>query len=104
VPSEAGKRVSPAAGRRVVFGIRPEDIYDRLFRNAPAKNENAVKATVDVVEPMGSELYVYLKAGRTDVVARMPPQVKVQAGQEIEVVFDLERLHLFDEETGRSLL
>jgi len=96
--------VKPHVGKEAVMGIRPEDIYDRLFYNYPVTKGNSLKAIVDVVEPMGSEIYLYLKAGKTDIIARVPPHVKAAMGQDMELVFNLEKLHLFDKETGRTLL
>ncbi len=103
VPKPLLDKVKPRVNQSVVMGIRPEDIYDRLFYNGPVPEGGSVKAKVDVVEPMGSEIYLYLKAGKTDVVARVPPYVKAEVNKDMELVFNLERLHLFDQETGRSL-
>jgi multiple sugar transport system ATP-binding protein len=104
IPASFNGHVKPYVGKEVVFGIRPEDIYDRLFYNYPIAKASTAKVKVDVVEPMGSEVYLYLKAGKADLVARVPPQVKTRVHQEMEVVFNLDRLHLFDKETGQSLL
>jgi multiple sugar transport system ATP-binding protein len=104
LPAAAAEKARPHAGREATLGVRPEDLYDRLFHNFPVPEGSSVKAKVDVVEPMGSEVYLYLKAGPADVVARMPPIVKTKVNQEIELVFNMERLHLFDKDTGASLL
>ncbi|HRY28878.1 MAG TPA: sn-glycerol-3-phosphate ABC transporter ATP-binding protein UgpC [Elusimicrobiota bacterium] len=103
-PAATADKIRPRVGQEAVLGIRPEDIYDRLFYSSQVPEGSTVKAVVEVLEPMGSEIYLYLKAGKTDVVARMPPYVKTKLHQEIELVFNLERLHLFDKETGVSLL
>jgi multiple sugar transport system ATP-binding protein len=59
---------------------------------------------VDVVEPMGSEIYLYMKAGKVDLVVRVPSYVKAEAGKRMELVFNLERMHVFDKESRESLL
>ena len=59
---------------------------------------------VDVVEPMGSEIYLYMKAGSADLVVRVPAYVKAEPHQPMELVVNLERIHLFDRENGRTLL
>ena len=86
-----------------MFGIRPEDIYDRLFAENKRQDGNTLKARVEVVEPMGSELIVYLSAGKHEFVARFPPQVKLASHQAVELVFNLDKVHLFDRSTGKAL-
>jgi multiple sugar transport system ATP-binding protein len=104
VPKSLLDAVRPHVGKEVDFGIRPEDLYDRLFYNYPVLEKSSVKAVVDVVEPMGSEVYLYLKAGTVDLVVRVPSYVKAEAGKQMELVFNLERMHLFDIQTGLALL
>ncbi|MBK8576478.1 MAG: TOBE domain-containing protein [Elusimicrobia bacterium] len=89
---------------KIIFGIRPEDLYDRLFYNYPVVAGSSVVATVDVVEPLGPEIFLYLKAGSVDLVARVPAYVKAQEGKKMDLVFNLERMHLFDSETKKALL
>ncbi len=104
VPLSLVAQVAPLAGKKLIFGIRPEDLYDRLFYNYPVAPGSSVKATVDVVEPLGPEIILYLKAGSVDLVARVPGYVKAQEGKKMDLVFNLERMHLFDSETKKALL
>ncbi|MBL8024318.1 MAG: sn-glycerol-3-phosphate ABC transporter ATP-binding protein UgpC [Elusimicrobia bacterium] len=104
VPKSLIEAVRPHVGKEVVFGIRPEDLYDRLFYNYPVPHNSSVNAVVDVVEPMGSEVYLYLKSGTVDLVVRVPSYVKAEAGKQMELVINLERMHLFDSQTGQAFL
>ncbi|MBK8871084.1 MAG: sn-glycerol-3-phosphate ABC transporter ATP-binding protein UgpC [Elusimicrobia bacterium] len=104
VPKTLIEAVRPHVGKEVDFGIRPEDLYDRLFYNYPVLPHSSVNAAVEVVEPMGSEIFLYLKAGTVDLVVRVPSYVKAEAGKRMELVFNLERMHLFDIKTGDALL
>ncbi len=104
VPKTLIESVRPHVGKEVDFGIRPEDLYDRLFYNYPVLPHSSVHAAVDVAEPMGSEIFLYLKAGTVDLVVRVPSYVKAEAGKRMELVFNLERMHLFDIKTGDALL
>src|SRR5207253_2828257 len=88
VPDSLNAEVSSFAGREVVMGIRPEDIYDRLFYNYEVKKSSTFKAKIDVVEPMGAEIYLYFHAGPQDLIARLPPYVKAKISQEMEFVFN----------------
>ena len=87
----------------VTVGIRPEDLYDKLYAVMPLP-ENTFKTYVDLVEPMGSEIYLHLNTGKNAFVVRVDPKSKIRSGEEIEAVVDLSKLHLFHSETEESLL
>ncbi|ELZ36639.1 ABC transporter ATP-binding protein [Halorubrum tebenquichense] len=80
------------------LGIRPENI-DVVERPT---GEETLTATVEVVEPIGSDNYVHLDVNE-DFLARSPPDVQPEAGDEVGVVFDEADLHLFDAETGEDV-
>ncbi len=88
-------RIVSYTDRNVIFGIRPEDIYDRIFAQ-DARPEYTVTATVEVVAPMGSEIYLYLNAGRNSFVARVNNQDTAKSNQDLQVVFDMSKAHFFD--------
>jgi len=101
-PAKAAAALKANPGKEVVLGIRPEDIHDRsLFPNAdPAE---CLTVGVDVVEPMGAELHVYLTLGDQSFVARMEPESKVQAGQNIDVVFTMANMHAFERASEKAI-
>jgi len=86
-------------GKTVTFGIRPEDIYDTsTLTGAPTEGQN-LTSTIEVVEPMGSEVLLYLSTGKNSLVASVEPQSEVRVNQEIELRFDMAKALLFDKET-----
>ena len=103
-PKSIGDRLKPYLGKEVALGIRPEDLYDRLFYNYKVLEGSTLKAKVDVVEPVGAEIYLYMKTGSADLIVRVPSYVKTQVGQDMELVFNLERLQVFDKDSGKSAL
>lgn len=97
------KLLLPYAGQEIVFGIRSEDIYDKLFvSDAPA--ENIVRVTCEVVEPMGSEVYLYLNTGRHTFIARVGAHNKPAVNQDMDVVFDMSKVHFFDKNTEETII
>jgi multiple sugar transport system ATP-binding protein len=94
-----GLRQTTSPGK--TLGIRPHD----LVLVAPGAGN--LDAWVDVVEPRGSELLIYLRVGaRGDgpelrVVA--PPETEVETERVVGVRFDPARLHWFDEESGKRV-
>ena len=93
VPENMRNMLGEYEGEKLMFGIRPEDIMDSLF--VENKNAERIEAMVDVVEPLGSEIFVHLKIGDKELLARFPPVVKVKPEDRINVVFNMNKTHLF---------
>src|SRR5690606_16797284 len=85
-------------GREVVLGLRPE----HLARAADAEAD-AVAARVELVEPVGSEVFVNLELAGRGLVARLPPGPLPEAGGPLRLRADGARAHLFDPASGRRL-
>ncbi len=91
------------AGKQVIFGIRPEDIYDPSYgTELPSKQE--IAATVEVIEPMGSEIYLYMTTGKTPFVARVEPHVRAEVDQKKKLIFNMDKVHFFDPVTEDNIL
>ncbi len=103
LPEKFVAALKPYVGKKVIFGIRPEDIYDPSYGSElPFKQE--VSAKVEVIEPMGSEIFLYLTTGKTPFVARVEPHVKAQVDEMRKLYFNMEKAHFFDVETEKSIL
>jgi len=97
------KRLTPFRDREVIFGIRSEDIYDKLFVS-DAPPENIVRVNCEVFEPIGSEAFLYLNTGRHTFVARVGAHDRPQVNQDIELVFDMSKVHFFDKVTEETIV
>ncbi|UCE19465.1 MAG: sn-glycerol-3-phosphate ABC transporter ATP-binding protein UgpC [Gemmatimonadota bacterium] len=86
----------------VVLGIRPEDIHD-ISAEPRLSERSIVRATAEVIELMGNEIFLYLRKGDTPFMTRVSPQTQISMGETIDVIFDLSKLHLFDRETGNRI-
>jgi multiple sugar transport system ATP-binding protein len=90
-------------GKEVWFGIRSEDIYDKLFVSE-APPENVVRVNCEVYEPMGSEVYLYLNTGRHTFIARVGAHDRPKVNQDMDVVFDMSKVHFFNVETEKTIV
>ena len=104
-------------GDRVEMGIRPEDIYLTENSHEAKDPSETVSVETDVLEPMGDQIFVYLKpmtapgdgGGMGDAEQRegllmsVDPDTDIDEDQSAEVVIDRGQLHLFDMETGDAL-
>jgi multiple sugar transport system ATP-binding protein len=104
VVPEMNEALQAYVGQSAVLGVRPEDIYDRLFYTGGISDKSTVKAIVDVVEPMGAEKYLYLSTGKNTIVARVEPSNSAKPHQDIELVFNMEKIHIFDLGSGLTIV
>ena len=89
-------------GKEVVMGIRPEHIHDEelYLNNYP---QYKFTATVDTVEPLGSETNLFLVIGGKQFTARVDPTSTAKMGDKIDVTFEADRVHLFDPDTEKCI-
>ena len=124
-PPSLAERLKGAAPK-LITGIRPEHFEEAELLEDTAGGVT-FKANVDLVESLGSEVYVYFTVGASEkaaeldevadrtgldelphaateqMVARLNPDTKARRGEVLSLWFDPARMHLFDAETGRSL-
>jgi multiple sugar transport system ATP-binding protein len=90
-----------AQGGDVLLGVRPHDIL------LAADGEGDAVARVDVIQPLGSEMLIYLrltgKTGETQAAMMIPSETKVGVDEEVRIRFQRDHLHLFDSGDGRRL-
>ncbi len=128
LPDELRGRLGEARGRDVIAGIRPESFEDASLVGDLRDRGHVLKANIELIESMGSELYVYFAietegvqsreleelaadsgaaevpgAGSEQVVARLSPESRVRRGEETELWLDTSKLHLFDPQSGKRL-
>ncbi len=120
---------SAHAGRQVIVGVRPENFEDAALVSADARpNGITFRASIDVLESLGSDVFVYFTkdieqgvnaaeleelardSGRADtggsgdtVVARLDAATRITEGQDAEIWVDARSIHVFDPATGQNI-
>jgi multiple sugar transport system ATP-binding protein len=103
VPAQMRAKLASGAGREVLIGIRPEHIHHPAEMSG-ATDGRAVNAGVSVVEPLGSEVFAYITVGTHELIARMDAAHRPRPGENLQVVLDTDRLHIFDPQTEQALV
>ena len=85
-----------ADGRRVILGMRPEDLRGPAAAGAAAR----ISIQVEVCEPIGNEVVVHGRAGNDALVCVHGADRVPEPGDRLDVAVDLGRVHLFDAATG----
>jgi multiple sugar transport system ATP-binding protein len=104
IPARFNEALKNHTGKSVVLGIRPEDIHDPMHFRSEAGGGQEVSATVEVIEPMGSDIYLYLTTGKTPFIANVEPDVKAEIDDKKKLVFNMDKAHFFDSETEENLV
>ena len=93
--------LSKHAGKAVTLGIRPETLNENIGQLA--RPGESITATVEVVEPMGAENYLYLRAGETPLIARVRPDALPPVGEPHVVDVAMANVHYFAGESGEAI-
>jgi len=101
LPSRVAAPLTSARGKAITMGIRPEDVSIVAGpRVAPA----TATARLDLVESLGNETFIYARAGRHDITARLgSTQSLPPLGGTVVLAFNLERAHFFDAVSGERI-
>jgi len=92
----------PHESKSIIFGIRPEDIHNPAFA-PPGIQAQPVHAKIDVTELLGNEILVYLKTGNNNFVARVDPRSRYSINDDVQMVFNMENMHIFDKDTELAI-
>ncbi|HET7611266.1 MAG TPA: sn-glycerol-3-phosphate ABC transporter ATP-binding protein UgpC [Rhodanobacteraceae bacterium] len=97
----ASARLEACRGREIVLGLRPEHL-ELADDDAPTPFVQ-FEATLEVVEPVGNEVFLNLRHGDGALVARIPPRALPAPGARVRLQFDPSRLHAFDAASGARI-
>jgi multiple sugar transport system ATP-binding protein len=116
VAFDSGQLSGVAEGDHLTLGVGPEDVYLWEKSENVTNPTQPIAARTDVLEPIGDEIFVYLLTGgkeaRTEATPEQPqnqllmsvdPSSDIAEDEDVEVVLDRERIHLFDTQTGKAI-
>jgi len=96
------KNLNEFVNKIISLGIRPEDIYDESTK--PVNSKLAELFTkLEVVEPMGNEIFLYFNIEGEQHTARVNAREKAAPGSVVKLYLDIEKFHYFDTETGNRI-
>jgi multiple sugar transport system ATP-binding protein len=86
--------------RDIVVGIRPEDLRPL---DADEVSPTRLQATLEIVEPVGNEVFLNLNCAGAELVARTPPRALPEAGSTVALGYAPIALHFFDAQTEKRI-
>ncbi len=95
IPGISIEKLESYQDKLITLGVRPENIgfYD------DNDNITSIQASVEVVEPMGVETYIYMYSGTHLFIARMESHKKIVVGDTIDLKILVDKVHFFDKVT-----
>ena len=104
LPKDKAKKLIDGGydGKRVVLGIRPEDIHDDPEYLA-AHRDTVITAKIRVYEMLGAEVFLYFDYDGANMTARVKPDTKARTNDMIDFALDPEKIHVFDKETELTI-
>ena len=98
-------KANVATGDKVVFGLRPDDIYPagHGISSGGAADVHQIELPVTVTEPLGNETLVFVEFNGTDWVSRMLNPRPLRPGERVAMSLDMSQAHLFATDTGKTL-
>jgi multiple sugar transport system ATP-binding protein len=103
IPDQMHAKLKTHTNREILLGVRPENI--QIFRKQDNRDLSSPQnIKVDVVEPVGNEVFLYFTEAGTQHCMRMLPETIYNPGDKIQVVFNLGKVYFFDPQTDQRLL
>ncbi len=106
-------------GDGVVVGVRPEDVYVSGTEEGASTATKPFTVTADVLEPMGDQIFIYvlldadketsmaeddITAASNQLLISVGPDSDIQEEQELDIILDRSKVHLFDPDSGDALV
>jgi len=102
VPKDRAARYRPYVDNsQLILGIRPEHIFEQ--RPGLEPDQYPFESPIDVTEQMGMDTLVYFEVNDVQVCGRVNPKAGAQVGANMQLLADLNNMHLIDDESGKVL-
>lgn len=103
VPSDKAAKLTEYTDQDITMGIRPEDIYG-IEETKQIEHGERFSAKVEIIEPMGSEIYLYLNTGTATLVGRVDSHTKADIDEDKQLICDMKKVHFFDKATDLTIV
>ncbi len=104
VPKDKAEALGSYVGKDIYFGVRPEDVHDEHFVPRGVNEDAKIQVHASVVEVMGSEIFAYVERGNKEFIGRFDPRSQVRTGDTVDVVVDMDKMHIFDRDSEKALV
>ena len=104
LPDWITARLGSAEEKDLIFGLRPEDMYEKGPGQEPSIERPIIKAKVNVVEPLGKEISLDVSTGANSFTALLGAETDARPHQDMELTLNMDKAHLFRREGGEAIV
>ena len=90
---DISQKIHKAQSNKVILGIRPEHL---IIQTEKVNEFPTISSSIELIEPMGNELFVHLSASDARLTMRCLPDVDIKAGENIKLAFNPNNVHFFN--------
>jgi len=101
IPEKYKISLSNYINEDITLGVRPEDIL--LKEYSMSQTNHIMNVNLEVVEPMGNEIFLYFKLSDNQIVARVQAVEGLDEGLNIDLMLNINKLHFFDNKTEDAI-
>ncbi len=103
LPENKAEQVKKYSGKKIWFGIRPENIVVKDQDDRSSINE--IKSTISIIEHMGNEEYLHIQLEGKPFISRISSDKgsSLKEGMETRFIFDMSTCHIFDYESEKNI-
>ena len=85
----------------ITLGIRPENIHDKIVK--PNREYAVLKSRILFLEQLGHDVYAYSQLAEKQIISRLKPESDILKGSEIDLYFDISKMHFFNPATKKAI-
>lgn len=85
----------------ITLGIRPENIHDKLEK--PNHEYVILKSKISFLEQLGHDVYAYSQLAEKQIISRLKPETDIIKGSEIDLYFDISKMHFFNSVSRKAI-
>jgi multiple sugar transport system ATP-binding protein len=104
LPDFVASKLRSVKEKEFIFGIRPEDIYEKGPVQEPSIDRPTIRARINVVEPLGKEISLDVSTGTNSLRALLGADTEAKPHQEIDLTLKMEKAHLFRKAGGEAII
>jgi multiple sugar transport system ATP-binding protein len=88
----------------LIFGVRPEYFREKSPEQEPSTEWPTIRANVNVIEPLGKEISLDVSIGANALTVLLDADTEVKLHQDIHLVLNMEKAHIFKKEEGEAIV
>ncbi|UCB48062.1 MAG: sn-glycerol-3-phosphate ABC transporter ATP-binding protein UgpC [Deltaproteobacteria bacterium] len=104
LPESIASKLKSTGENDFIFGIRPEDMFEKGPGQEPSTERPVIKAKVNVVEPLGKEISLDVSTGANSLTALLGADTDAKPHQDIDLTLNLDKAHLFRRQGGEAIV